>query len=65
MTLRKFYCRKCGKIKTRLEVARGSEFIGIATLVWHRCRQCGEKVDRLQDAMEGVLRKTYDSGSSD
>ena len=47
----KYYCQHCKKIKTRFQVARGTDGI---RFYWHRCRECGTQVIGLKEALEYV-----------
>ena len=47
-----FYCPRCRKVKNRFQVAYGTDNV---RLFWHRCRECGEKVDYLKDALEYAI----------
>lgn len=52
-----FYCPRCREIKNRFQVAYGTDNV---RLYWHRCRECGEKVDYLKDALEDTIYNSTD-----
>lgn len=52
----KFYCPRCGKIKNRFQVAKGSDNV---RLYWYLCRDCGGQVLELKDALERALGKVH------
>ena len=59
----KYFCHKCRVIRKRSQVAYCSEDHGIAVLYWHRCRYCGERVDKLDNVIQDVLAKFYENRS--
>lgn len=53
----RYYCLKCGKILNRLQVSYGTDGIYLG---WYRCKQCGEIVTPLKEALEIGLKRAME-----
>lgn len=51
--LPKYICKNCG-FKRWYQVSRYNQFIGIATIITVRCKECGEQVDITKDVIESI-----------
>lgn len=56
MRIPKYFCKNCG-FKNVFQVSRFNDFIGYATLVTIRCKECGEQVNLSKDVIGAVCSK--------